>query len=438
MQESLLHYIWQFQYFHHEDLKTTTGEPVRIYHPGHRNLDAGPDFSHARIRIGDMEWIGSVEIHIFSSGWLDHKHDADAAYDNVILHVVWEENESIYRKDGSRLPALELKGRVDESLLWQYRKLVNNPYNIPCAHSFNTVSGLVRLTMLDRALVQRLENKAAEVFAILQKNRNDWEETCYQLICRNFGFKVNKSPCQQLAQTLPYRLLRKHAGNILQIEALIFGQAGFLEKTEGDDYYQLLLREYRVLAQKYRLAEKQLNRAQWKFLRLRPANFPTIRLAQLAMLLNKGKSLFSRIIEGNSYADLRQEFSVTQSDYWQHHYRFASASGTRVPSLGEGSIDNIIINTVAPLLVAYAKAKDEQRYTDRAIQLLQEVPSEHNAITRAWQEIGYTSTSAFDSQALIELHNNFCQRRRCLECAIGFSLMRPVHTDVKEQKGTSA
>lgn len=426
MSESFLHYLWQFQYFNKKELKTTGGEIVQIFNPGMRNGHAGPDFFNARIKIGDMEWVGSIEVHINASGWIEHRHHNDPAYENVVLHVVWKSDKPIMRSDNTLLPTLELKSRIDEQLLLRYKKLVNSPEAIPCAHSFVNMNRLTIISMLDRALSYRLEVKSHSVMDMYRRNGNDWEETCYQMLCKNFGFKVNADPFLQLSQALPYKILLKHADKLFQVESLIFGQAGFLEEQKEDEYYRLLQREYRILAQKYQLASKKLNQAQWRFLRLRPANFPTIRMAQLASLLHSQKGIFSKVTESTTYKDLRTIFAAQQSAYWLHNYQFAKASKETIASLGETSIDNLIINTVAPLLAAYGRSRDEQEYIERAVNILQQMPAESNAITKQWSALGLLTKTAFDSQASIELFNNFCMKRRCLECNIGAFMLKPL------------
>jgi hypothetical protein len=423
MSEAFLHYLWQFQYFNKNELQTTSGEPIQIFSPGMRNSHAGPDFSNARMKIGNMEWVGSAEIHIQASGWMEHKHDRDQAYENVVLHVVWKNDQAIKRSDGSLLPTLELRDRVNEQLFLDYQRLINSPETIPCSPFLHQINEVTKLAMMERAVLNRLESKSKRVFDILHKNHNNWQETCYQLLARNFGFKINADPFQQLAQLLPYKILRKHGDKLLQVESLLFGQAGFLEEDSDDAYYQLLKREYNLLRQKYSLSDRRLNKAQWKFLRLRPANFPSIRLAEFAALLYYRPSLFSNLLEAESFSELVSLFSVQQSEYWLTHYTFFKEAKDKVSFFGESSVSNIIINTVVPLLVAYGKSKDDQQYVDRAIAILQQVPGESNAIIAQWRNWGMKSKCAFDSQALIELQNNYCEKRRCLDCTIGTSLI---------------
>ena len=425
MHEGFICYIWQFQYFDKTELKTSGGEKIEVFQPGIGNTHAGPDFSNAKVKIDGIDWVGSVEIHPRSSGWMEHRHDLDPAYENVVLHVVWQNDQPIYRLDKTLLPTLELKDRVDESLITQYKKLVNTSFTIPCKKSFSHVGELVKRSMLDRTLMQRLETKAAQIVEILNQHNGDWQQTSFILLARNFGFKVNSDPFSQLAQSLPYYMLLKHTDKPLQIEAFLFGQAGFLDVAVGDKYYQLLRREYTLLSQKYSLSTRKLKRAQWRFLRLRPANFPTVRLAQFAALVVREKNVFSKIFEIDDTQSLRTLFSTHQSEYWQSHYQFNRKSKQAVARLGDSSIDNILINTVAPLLVAYGKYNDEQGIIDRAVEMLHAIPSESNTITKSWGELGYPAQTAFDSQAMIELYNHYCQRRNCLHCSIGASLLKP-------------
>jgi hypothetical protein len=425
MSEAFLHYIWEFQYFEKLDLKTTIGETVNVNHPGYRNTHSGPDFFNGKVRIDGMEWVGNIEIHVESSSWNDHHHDSDQAYDNVILHVVWNDDKKIVRTDGTAIPTIELKNRVKETLLIQYRKLINNPEKIPCWTHFANVSMITKYSMMDKALMQRLETRAAYINDLMKRNQNDWEETAYQLLCKNFGFKVNNEPFEQLAKSLPYKIILKHADQLHQVEALLFGQAGFLDEPRPDAYMIILQREYALLSTKYGLTDKRLNKSQWKFLRLRPSNFPTVRLAQLAGLLAAQKNIFSRMVDASRYTDLLKIFVIETSSYWKTHYQFLKVMENEVPSLGEMSIGNLLINTTVPLMVAFGKSKDDQAMVDRSIEILQHVSAEENVITRMWSSVGLRSKSAADSQGLIELHNNFCIRRRCLDCSIGFSLLQP-------------
>jgi hypothetical protein len=300
--------------------------------------------------------------------------------------------------------------------------LVNQPDSIPCSHHLATIPEIKKLSMIEKALVERLESKALLIQGLLKKNENDWEQTTFHVLCKNFGFKINSPAFERLAEVIPQKILLKH-NQELQVEALLFGQAGFLDDKKHDSYFTLLKREYDLLGKKYSLLESRMNRSQWKFLRLRPANFPTIRIAQLAALIVNQKNIFSKIVDATSYKDLMTMFSVTQSDYWRNHYRFDYSTDEKIAALGESSVHNLLINSVIPLLVAYGKARGDQAFVDRAIGFLQQIPSEQNVIIARWKKENVRAASAGDSQGLIELFNNYCMKKRCLDCNIGFSIL---------------
>ncbi len=425
MQESFLHYIWQFQYFDKKDLRTSMGEKLEIFLTGTLNGDSGPDFSNAKIKIGEIDWAGSVEIHTKSSYWYDHGHDSDPSYDNVILHVVWSDDKEVHRNDKTLIPTLVLEHKVDHTLILRYKKLVENPSTIPCEKLFADVSDVVKHSMLDKALMQRLETRADQIIQVLKATNHDWEEVTYQLMARNFGFKINHDSFFQLANSVQRKIILKHGDNLDQVEALLFGQAGFLDFGIKDEYFKNLQREYKILSSKYGLANQKLAKANWKFMRLRPANFPTIRIAQFSSLYCRHQNLFSKIIESQTEEQLRSLFDISTSAYWHNHYRFGRKTARSISKMGKESIDNLIINTVAPLLVAYGKLQDDQALVDRAIGFLHHVPAEKNRITKTWASVGYVAKDAFDSQALIELNNNFCLKRNCLNCNIGVAILNP-------------
>lgn len=432
MTEAFLYFLWQFHYFDHSDLQTTQGEPIQVLHPGFRNPNAGPDFLNARLLINDVEWVGTVEAHIKASDWLAHRHQHDRAYDNVILHIVWTDDrpqtaDSTQRRptrsDGSPLPTLELHNRTGSDLLSRYQSLTESPESIPCAGQFRSVQPLRVSAMLDKAMLQRLERKAADVKAIYDITQ-DWEETAYRLLAINFGFKVNAEPMARLSRVVPQKALLKHRDSVRQLEAMLFGASGLLDAVEEpDEYLEDLRREYRFLAVKYNLTEGQLPAHVWKWSRLRPANFPSLRLAQLARLLSNHGSLFSLFVGIDDASALLKKLQITPSDYWKSHYRLGKATDKAAPTLGVSTAENILINTVAPLLAAYAHHRDRQEYIDRAIALLEQLPPEKNLITKNWEALGLGIRSAFDSQASIELYNNFCTPKKCLSCQIGADLV---------------
>jgi hypothetical protein len=425
MKEALLHYVWQYQYFNKEGLSTTTGESVQVLHTGFYNTDAGPDFSESIIRIGTIEWAGHIEIHVKASEWLQHGHQHNPAYNGVILHVVWEEDSSITLPNGSALPTLELKQRVPADLLQKWETFLSNPYTIPCQPLFGYVSDIKKLSMLDRSLLHRLERKAEVVKKLYKATGNDWEETAYRLLAQNMGFKINSEAFLRLAEAMPLKLIRKHVDQPLQVEAFLFGQAGFLEMDTDEEYLQGLQREWSFLKKKYKLHDTGLSRHDWKYLRLRPANFPTVRLAQMAALLQQNPHIFSLFLNTESPAQLNKALQVEPSLYWQQHYDVGKTSKRQISGLGPDSLENILINTVTPLLVAYSHEKDQSVYLDRAIALLENLPAEDNKITRFWKELQLKLSHAADAQGSIELYNEFCMPRRCLQCTIGAAILKP-------------
>ncbi len=425
MTEDFLYFLWQYQQFDSTNLKTTMGEELQVVSVGFRNTNAGPDFSNARILIGGMAWAGNVEMHLKTSDWHAHNHDKDLAYQSVVLHVVWEADTNIHRPDGTLLPTLSLKNLADEGLLKNYQQLLQNSATILCANQLEGINKIYIFSMLDRALTHRLEHKAAFVHELLKRHQNDWEETAYQLLAYNFGFKINADPMLRLAQQLPLKVLQKHRNGLAQIEAVMLGQAGFLDKVEQiDGYVEAARREHHFFVSKYDLKNKKMNAHEWKFLRLRPANFPTVRIAQLAALIQKHESLFSLFINVEKVDDFQKLLKVEQSGYWQNHYVLAKSTESKVPNLGKSSIENVLINTVVPLLVAYSQHRSNRDYLDKAIQVLEQLPAEHNHITGEWENLGLKIKTAFDSQATIELYNNFCTNKKCLSCNIGTTLVR--------------
>ncbi len=424
MTEAFVQYVWQFQYFDRRELRTTSGDEVEVFSPGTPNYDGGPDFLNARIRIGDMEWVGNVEVHGNASGWREHRHHEDPAYDNVILHVVWSCNHSAVRQDGSLLPTVVLGNRVDRGMILRYTKLLSTRATVPCAARYATVDAETRRAMMERAAMLRLEEKAAAGRAIWERCNNDWEETLYQLLCRSFGFKVNAEPMEQLSRALPFRLILKHSTKLMEVEALLFGTAGFLDMGFRDTYFLRLKQEYEWLEKKYGLTSRKLKPSQWRFLRMRPANFPTLRLAQLAAALHHHPRIFSIVRDANHLRTLRSIFVARQSDFWLRHYRFGLRQSKTIAPMGNASIDNIIVNAIVPLLAAYGRTMDESFQVDKAVAFLKAIPAEQNSITRKWSTLGDAPGSAFDSQAQIGLYQIFCRARRCLDCSIGSFIVK--------------
>ncbi|GGD47037.1 hypothetical protein GCM10011514_08770 [Emticicia aquatilis] len=422
MTEAFLHYLWQFQQFDKSNLQTISGEKISVLKTGILNTDAGPDFTNTRLQINEIEWVGNVEIHVKSSDWQLHKHQYNEAYNNVILHVVWENDQTITRQNGSLIPTLELKSITDIQLLDKYQYLIDNQSIIPCKEHFSDISDLSKFAILDKVLAKRLQQKAQVVEQLLEKNNGDWEETAYQLLARNFGFKLNYETFLRLAQNLRLKVLQKHRDNLTQIEAMLFGQAGLIEKV--DEYSEKLSQEYDFFSAKFSLKSTQLASHEWKFLRTRPANFPTIRIAQLAKLITQQQSFFSLFTQTNSIEDLRNSLKIEQSVYWQEHYNLGKVASKKLVGLGKDSINNILINTVIPLLACYSEKTDNQEFMARCVSFLEALPAEDNHITEMWEGLGLTIKSAFDSQASIELYNNFCTHKRCLQCNVGIEILK--------------
>jgi hypothetical protein len=328
-------------------------------------------------------------------------------------------------KDGTWLPTLELKSRVNKELLTRYRALLGGVERIPCTSGLSKVSGESKRSALDQSLIARLSHKAQWVLQVVDRNRGDWQETTYQVLAKSFGFKVNSEPFLQLALSLPLKVMLKHGSQKLQLEALLFGQAGFLDTMSDDPYVVQLQREYRLLGRKYDLYRLRLNRTQWRFLRMRPANFPTIRIAQFASIYYRIPNIFSALLQVESRRDAAILFDVSLSDYWQYHYQFFGNWTPHKGKIGISSIDSLIVNTLVPLLTAYGKSKGDPVYIDRAVRILRTMPAEINHVTRQWVERGWVVTTAAESQAMLELFNNQCLKRRCLLCSIGRELVNP-------------
>lgn len=417
MNECLLQFIWQFQYFNKHGLCTTAGELLLIRHPGTLNRHQGPDFFEAAISIGTTLWIGNIELHLRASDWNRHHHADDLHYRKIILHVVWQEDEVLYDLYGNIMPTLVLEHRIAGSLLHRYRHMMENPLQIPCASFLPALSELAWYAWKERLAAERLERKAGQVLNSLQHCGNDWEEVCWRLMAANFGIKVNAALFEQVAISLPIRLLAKHRSQAMQLEALLLGQANLLTGKQKDHYFMLLQREYFFLQKKYKLTPVA---AQPAFLRMRPASFPTIRLSQLAVLLNRTPQLFSNLTDAKNVKQLLAWFAgIGAREYWQNHYRPGGSSGNQVKYLGKQMAENIVINTAIPLLFANAHYQGVETEKANIFYWLYHLRAEQNHITRSWQRSGITVRSAMDSQAVIELSNNYCMAKRCLECAVG-------------------
>ncbi len=420
MDERFLHYVWRFQQFDAGNLFSTTNESVSIFHPGTHNHHSGPDFSEARLKIGLMEWAGQVEIHLRSSDWLRHGHQSDSAYHNVILHVVYEHDKNISNPDGSLIPTLELKNRIHAHQFEKYHRLRHDATGIPCAASIKEVPEIIRTATIDRMVMERLEQKTKKVVDGLKADLHDWEAATMNLLARSLGMKTNAHTFGVFSQSVPWNKLFRH--NDLQKEALIFGLAGFLDDHPQDEYQQVLQNEFTYLKRKLGLIQK-VSRHHWKFSKLRPANFPTVRLAQLTAILQRQAQLFGKLIGAESLKQVEETLRAPLSAYWSHHYDFNKCSGKPMVPIGKTTLESVIINAVVPLLVAYGRALDEQSLIEKAVSWLETLSAENNVITRKWDEAGLENKSALQSQGLIQLYKSYCSRRRCLQCGIGNKIL---------------
>ena len=419
--ERLLHYVWKYRLFGPSPLATTRGLPVEVIDPGLANTDAGPDFFNAKIRIGETLWAGSVEIHEKASDWFAHRHDTDRAYDSVILHVVGEDNTQVTRKDGEPIPQMIL--RVPASLTATMTWLLKRDSPVSCAPYLGLFDQPTTRAWLDALLCERLERKVGDILKLLDLYGDDWNEVLYVLLCRNFGFGLNSDAFEALARGLPLRFIRKQRANPPQVEALFFGQAGLLENEGPDDpYYQLLRREYLFLQHKFELTPMKASR--FKEFRIRPASFPTVKLAQLAALWTRYDTLFSIILSAPNITEIKRTLRVTPSEYWQTHYHFGRTSPQRDKTISDKAIILLLINTVAPLFFAYGRRRDRPEYTERALSLLERLPAERNQVVDLFGQAGIPIHNAADTQALIQLRKAYCDTRKCLYCRFGHQLLQ--------------
>ncbi len=423
MNEKLLHFIWKYQLFNQDKLTTADGEKLEIVNKGTHNTDSGADFQNVKIRIGNTLWAGNVEIHVNSNDWIAHKHTNDSAYNNVVLHVVYQKNgKNVSRKAGGEIPTLELSNRIKESTLFRFEELSKRKAWIPCNKFFNDANGPAVKNFLERLLIERLEGKVQQIHQLLVDSGNDWENVMFQTIARYFGAGINKEPFFLLAKSLPVKVWAKHQDDRLQTEALVFGQAGFLNDKFDDDYPNQLRKEYNYLKRLHHL--EPLEKHIWKFLRLRPSNFPTIRLAQLAALMSKEVKLFSQILEAKNVKAIHKFLDAEVPDYWKSHYQFDKPSKKVNSHLGASMKDVLLINAVAPVLFAYGKYKDEETYCDRAFKILETCKPESNAIISGWKKMNMEALNACDSQSLLQLKNEYCDKFRCLECVVGHRILK--------------
>jgi hypothetical protein len=422
MTEAFLYHVWKHGLFNQEHLCTSAGEPVHILKPGMSNPDEGPDFFNALIRLDGTLWAGNVEIHVRSSDWKRHGHSNNRSYENIILHVVYEEDEPVRDRDRRLIPCLSLRDRIAPALFSRYSALLASREEIPCAASLPQTDALVLHAWMDRVLVERLEWKAAQIRNALLLSKYNWEEVFYHTLARNFGFRTNSVPFELVAKSLPLSCIAKHKDNLMQVEALLFGQSGLLHPGQKGEYPRALWKEHRFLAAKFSL--EPVDPGLWKLMRMRPRNFPAVRIAQFAALLHRNVQLFAAMLECSSVEEVRSLLCAEASDYWSTHYMFDKPSPESVKQLGVSSADNIVVNTLVPFLFVYGREKGLPAFSDRALDFLEALAPEKNRIIAAWSQSGVKASNALQGQALLQLSSHYCSSRRCLDCGIGSHLLR--------------
>lgn len=418
--EQLLHYVWKHKIFPLKELKTTTGQQVEVIDTGLANTDAGPDFFNAKLKLDGVLWIGNIEIHERSSDWFKHGHHADAGYNSVILHIASEIDTEISRSNGERIPQIQLI--CPEAVRTNYKELLETDSYPPCYRIIPSLPPFTAHSWMTALQMERFEQKATLLNERLKRCQGNWEDAFFITLARNFGFGLNGDAFETWAHRLPFRAVDKHRNDLFQIEAIFFGQAGILEDSNGDGYYLRLKKEYTYLQHKFGLIP--MDASLWRFLRLRPANFPHIRIAQLACLYHRAYGLLSRIMETETLQGVRDILKGGTSEYWLTHYTFGGSSPSRPKALSNTSLDLLIINTVVTFLYAYGLHKGNRVLCARAGSFLEELKAENNYITRMWEQCGMKASNAADSQALIQLKKEYCDKKKCLYCRIGYEYLK--------------
>lgn len=420
-----MQYIWQHRLWKSGDMATNDGRRVRVLDPGLLNRDSGPDFFNAKVEIDGQTWVGNIEIHVRASDWRRHHHDEDPAYDSVILHVVEKDDAPVYRRSGERIPQLVLE--TSANFQERLRTLLESRTDLPCASTLSQMSELQVTEWLDRMAMERLQGKSGRTQELLELYHGSWEDVCYVTLSRNLGFGVNSDAFERLARRTPLRFLQKHNDSLLQLEAILLGQAGLLEEAPvGEGYTRRIVDEYAFLANKFQL--QHMDRSDWKLFRLRPQNFPYRRLALLAHYLHHGFRLMSDILEAGDVKQLRALFDVTLTGFWANHYTLDGKPQRPMPALSRGSVDIVLINTVATLLYCHGESTGNESECNRALSLLESIDCERNRIVTQFRDAGITCDNALRSQALIELKRNYCEARKCIYCKFGHAMLSAAAT----------
>lgn len=423
MNEDFLHYVWKYQNFTQRELICKDGQPLQVLKPGMHNMNAGPDFLNARIRIGDTLWAGNIEVHTNASEWYSHNHQTDPAYDNVILHVVYTADKPVLDKGGQEIPVLTLSDLIDYQTYRYYKSWVKKAKFIACADLIHEVPDIVKTSTIEAVAVERLQKKSEGCLDLLRTTNGDIEETFYRIFCKAIGLKVNAMPFEQLAIIAPFRLIRKNRKSVDELQALLLGQAGFLaEADEGNAFVDSLKKIYALQQIKYQLTP--MPSSAWKLFRLRPPNFPAVRIAQMAEIYVAHQGLAQQIIELDTLEGFEKLFtSVLDHGFWLTHYTLKSESEPAVKRLGKSTVQLIIINAVVPFLFALANYNKDVSFQEKAVSLLEQMPPESNQIIKKYNELGFKSQNAFDSQGLIGLKKDYCEQLRCLNCKVGIQIL---------------
>jgi hypothetical protein len=422
MREDLLHFIWKTNKLP-KQLKTTKGEDVIVHNAGQHNHVSGPDFFNSKLEIDGQVWAGNVEMHVKASDWYAHGHETDSNYDNVILHIVWEDDVSVFRKDKTEIPTLELKNLIPNSLLVAYKNLLDNSKKkfINCENDIATVDDFLLDSWLERLYIERLEQKSKLIFDLLEASNNDWEEVLFTMLLKNFGSKVNGDAFLSISKSLNFSIVRKLQNNTTALESVLMGMAGLLENEEIlDEYYKGLQKEFSFQKNKFNLNFLGVQKPD--FFGLRPNNFPTIRLSQLANLYASEKSLFSKLMECIRIEDFYSLFEIEASEYWNNHFTFGKESKSSKKRLTKNTIDLILINTLIPLKFAYANSLGKD-INKELITLIVTIGAEKNSIIKRFNALGKKTNNAFESQAKLQLYNQYCSPNQCLKCAVGSMLL---------------
>lgn len=425
MNEDLLQFVWQYKYLLNKKLITTDGRPLEIIKPGLLNNGSGPDFFNAQIRLSNATWVGNVEVHIKSSDWIKHKHHLDKAYDNVILHVVWEHDTEIINQDGEFIPTLEIKNLLSKEMMVNYQNLMLGNYDIPCSPIFQKLPAVEWTFWIEKLSVERLEKKHDNLFETLNKLNGNWEALLYHQIATAFGQKTNAMPFELLSFQLPNSILAKYTSDLISIQSLVLGTAGFLNKKMSNEYNQTLQNNFNFLSKKHEL--KCLDNSIWKFGRTRPKNFPTIRLFQFAEWMRTNPSPLSQYIKCNTVKEVKSITNIKgnqQVDIGDLHPNGKETHIEKV-SISESFVDSILINAIIPVLFAYGKHNQLYWLCNKVQDWTGEINAEENHITKQWEKLGIFTTNAKESQALIQLKNYYCLHKKCLSCAIGNQLLKP-------------